>query len=467
MSAIKFGTSGFRGIIGDNWTKENIQKIGAAFSNIVCGGKEKVNVIIGYDNRFLGVQSAEWFCSAGANNNIHFTFMQTPVPTPYIAFKCANGFDYGIMITASHNPYFYNGIKIIQKGGRDSDDDFCRALEKEILNVGNTAGGTPPAIKFENDITDYVDAVYKMINAPKIKQSKIRVMFNPMHGSSTEILKKLFDKIGLDYTIINENRDAYFGDSMPSPYPHLLTNMAERVKNEKYNFGFALDGDGDRVTFIDADGATYDCNFLSAVLYNFFITVKKRKGGFIKSFLTSNLGARLCKKHGFELHETPVGFKYLGAVLQKQKNTFMAAEPGGMAFKDVSLLKDGMSTAMMIIDVIAHTGKGISELVKSAAKDVGFPSSYIEFAYQYDAEMRENLVKSILSSMPEFEQKVVKIDKYPDGYKIHFANDYWCAVRLSGTENVVRIPTEMPTKKDCFELIEKLEQFYNLTTRQQ
>jgi len=462
---IKFGTAGFRGIIGDNWTKENIQKIGFAFRKLVEG--KSVRIVIGYDNRFMGRESAIWFCEAACGDTIRATFMNISVPTPFIAYKSAT-IGYGIMITASHNPYFYNGIKIFH-GGKEGDNEFTDGVEKHldakytVTKFDNLVESG--IITFSEDMDDYFEKIASQLDIKTIKASNTKILFNPMHGSGAIIARRLFEKMGVKFDIINENPDPMFGGRLPSPYPHMLVDMAAKVIKGKYHFGVAIDGDADRTTVIDADGKFYDCNYLSAAFYYYLTQIKKQKGGAAKVFLATNLINKLCTKYGFDIHETPVGFKHLGKVMEKS-DALIGAESGGMGFRTISLSKDAIATTAFLIDLVATMKKSIGEIVQELAVMVSFPSSFIEYAYPFDPIDREALLRRLLSDKPKFEQPVVKVDTYADGLKMIFENDYWCAARISGTESAVRIYTEMPNKTACDEVIKTLEQFYHLPERQ-
>ena len=465
---IKFGTGGFRGVIGDNWTKANVQKIGFAFKHLVRESLKnvgkKVSIIVGYDNRFLGPQSARWFCEAVTCEQINVTIYSMSVPTPIIAFKTVEEYDYGIMFTASHNPYYYNGIKVMLKGGKDADDEFFGKLSKhlEVKPQYSTV-----EVNSTNDISDYVEKIISLLNVEKIKKSNMKVLFNSMHGSGTQIVETIFERLGIKYDTMCGEPDAWFGGMTPAPYKYNLKTQSKRVIKDKFSFGFALDGDGDRVAFIDADGKFYDCNYLLAVFYHYFIEYKKMKGGVVKNFLSSNLTAKLCKKYGNSVYETRVGFKFLGAELAKT-DALMAGEAGGIAFKEVSLSKDGILAAFLMIDVIVGMKKNIGKVVEEIIDLVGFPTHCMEYSYTYDEKIRSAVEKRILSEGADlkFDSKVARIERHVDGVKIHFVGDYWCAARMSGTEPVVRFTTEMPSEKEAEAVIKRLEQIYDLKQRQ-
>ena len=468
---IKFGTSGFRGVIGDNWTKGNIQKIAFALRQMIKAEGHNVNIIVGYDNRFMGRHSAEWFCEAVACEYIKATVYEISVPTPLIAFKAVT-FDFGIMFTASHNPHYYNGIKVFIHGGKEADDVFFGKISKNIESPKkfDSAGFKELVLKgfieLTSDAGDYADRVISLVNTKKIKASEVKVLFNPMHGSGSAICKDIFKRLGISYTIINENPDPYFGGSVPAPYPYRLVETSKMVVKGKYSFGFALDGDGDRVAFIDSDGKFYDCNYLMAAFYYYYIEIKKRKGTMAKNFPSSSLATKLCKKYGYQIVETRPGFKFLGPVLERD-DVLLAGESAGIAFKEMSLCKDGIFAAFALIDIMANTKKSIGKIIEEIIDLVNFPTFYLEYAYIFEDNRRQTLEKLLTGrTLPDFGHDVMRADFYPDGFKAIFDDEYWCSARASGTENAIRFYTEMPTEADAKAIIKKLEQFYNLTERQ-
>ena len=470
--AIKFGTSGFRGIIGDNWTKENVQKIGYAFRQMVEGelknvGKS-VRIVVGFDNRFMGRESAQWLVEAMSCDLINITFMDKSVPTNVIVFKAVSQFDYGIMITASHNPYQYNGIKVFLPGGKDADDGFFDRLSRHISDL-KRMGSTPfaklvesHAVVLSNHIEDYIEKVLSSINVEKIKNSKIKVLFNPMHGSGREVVETIFDRLEIKYDTMNGKPDPMFGGGMPAPYKHLLKEQSKRIVKDKFSVGFALDGDGDRVAFLDSNGEFYDCNYLLAVLYYYLTEYKKQSGGVVRSFLSSNLTGQLCEKYGQEMYETKVGFKYLAQTLE-DTDAILAGESTGIAFKEMALSKDGIFTAFQMIDALVAMKKNIGKIIEEVTDIVNFPTYYIEGAYSFDEAERDSVKKRILNEDNlEKISKTKSIEKHSDGIKIHFADGYWAAARMSGTEPVVRLYTEMQNQEKAEEITKKLEKSYGL-----
>jgi len=242
--------------------------------------------------------------------------------------------------------------------------------------------------------------------------------------------------------------------------------MAKMVVEGNYHFGFALDGDGDRITVIDRNGKIYDCNYLLAVFYYYIVEIKKIKGGLAKNFVSSNLSTRLARKYGNEIYETRVGFKFLAVPMEAGK-ALIAGEGGGVGFRGISLTKDGIVAAAHLIDLLVNMRKSITDIISEITNIVGFPSVCLEYAYPYEAALRETILGKLMSdAMPDFNQAVIKRDNFPDGFKLFFNNDYWAAARTSGTENVVRFYTEMPDESGCERIIRIMENFYNLRERQ-
>ena len=457
--SITFGTSGFRGIIGDNWTKENVQKIGNAIKKIVEDNKEKVKILVGFDNRFMGKQSVDWFCDAVNCELAELIVFSVPVVTPVLAFKTASQFDYGIMITASHNPYYYNGIKVFLRNGTEASDDFFKVVVKNLPDKDKitTTRANP---KYIDDISDYIDRVASLLDVDAIKKANLNICFNAMHGSGAQAVLSLFERFGVRYTALNTGRDAWFGTGAPAPSAANLKEQCEIIKNGKYNFGFAIDGDGDRISFIDGDGSIWECNHLMAVFYYYYAQIKDRKGTLVKSHVSSSLVGELCKKYGEEVINTGVGFKFLSPALAAS-TALIASEPAGIAFKDVSLIKDGIFPAFVLMEVIAKTKKSITELVNQIVKDVNFPSYMTEVPYTMeDLEAARKVITG--GDLPELGFKVEEVVRLPEGFKLCFENGYWVAVRLSGTEPVARIYVEMRNEETAKEALKKLEDFYGL-----
>ena len=241
MSKIKFGTSGFRGIFADNFTKENVQKVAfAVCAKIKEMGAENTVVPFGYDNRFMGKEFTKWMIEVFAYEGIKTKFFEEPTPSPLIAFEAKN-LEFGIHITASHNPYFYNGIKIFMKGGRETPFEFNEYFEqvankaRKVLSLDFETALENGLVEITNNIENYVDAMLKFVDVKRIKKAQPKVLFNAMHGSTVKTMELVFKKLGLKhFEIMKNKRDSYFEYKVTAPYVHNITDQIDKMKKSKF-----------------------------------------------------------------------------------------------------------------------------------------------------------------------------------------------------------------------------------------
>ncbi|MCI5797663.1 MAG: hypothetical protein MR024_03495 [Firmicutes bacterium] len=469
---IKFGTSGFRGIIGEDFTKENVQKIAYALSKYFEEEKiKKPSVVIGYDNRFMSETFAKWLGETLSSLDVKVFLYDHSVPSPVISYmtKIAN---LGLMITASHNPYMYNGIKIFERPAKEVDDVFCARIEKwanEDINIQNLLDKkhTSAKIEFISDISEFCESILSFVDINATKKCKFKILFNAMNGNSTECLQYLFKRMGIkNFEYMNVNRDVLFRGILPAPYKKNLDDQVKKLKDEKFDLGIALDGDGDRISVIDSKGKVLDCNFILPVLYYYFVKFKGYKGGIVKNTALSNLSVKLAKVFNDACYDAKVGFKHIGKILSTT-DAFLGGESNGIAFKKHIYSKDGLVVTALLIGLMAESGKTIDELLKEIQKLTKFKSEVIEYAYPISAKQKEKISKMLFidKKSPKLTKKILNIVGENE-YKMIFENDYWATIRFSGTENVVRIFAEQENLKTCEKIIGELEKFIGVTTRQ-
>lgn len=470
---IKFGTSGFRGIIGDNFTKENIQKIGYAISKYFEEENIKSpSVVIGYDHRFMSDMFAKWLSETCASYGIKVYLYDHSVPSPVISYMTKIA-DLGLMITASHNPYYYNGIKIFQKPAKEVDDVFCSRIEKwanESININSQTFDilkNEGKIEYISDISDYCENILKYVNLEATKNCNFKIIYNAMNGNSTECLNYLLKKIGIkNFTGININKDPYFRGILPAPYKNNILDQVEKLKEEKFDFGVALDGDGDRITIIDSNGKILDGNFILPILYYYFVKFKNYKGGVVKNTALSNLVVKLTKLFDDNCYDAKVGFKNIGKILSTT-DAFLGGETNGVAFKNHIYSKDGLVVTALLISLMAESGKTIDEILKELQLQTNFTSEVIEYAYPISASKKAEISNMLFvdKKVPTLSKQIIKIVGEGE-YKILFENDYWATIRFSGTENVVRIFAEQENLDACEKIILELENFIGVSVRQ-
>ncbi|MBO4412924.1 MAG: hypothetical protein J5779_02815 [Clostridia bacterium] len=468
---IKFGTSGFRAIMGENFTKENVLKIGYALSEYFKNEKtKKPTVVIGYDNRFMSDMFAKWMTEVLASKKIKVTLYSKSVPSPLISFMTKD-FDLGVMITSSHNPYYYNGVKIFKKPAKEVDDEFTSKIEvwaNENINIQTKSFDEylkTGEITLTDNIQEYCNHILSFIDVNKTKKLKFKILYNAMNGNCTECFEYIFNKMKIKYEGMNTEVDPYFRHMLPSPYKKNLTDQMEKLKKEKFDFGVALDGDSDRISILDSKGNFIDGNFILPVLYYYFKKYKNYQGGLVKNTALSNLSFKLAKYFGEECYNAKTGFKNIGKILDNT-SAFLGGESNGIAFKEHVKSKDGIVATALLIDMMAESGKTIDEVLKEIQNLVKFKSKVVEYAYPITAKQKQEIMKllSVKKKSPNLD-KIVNIN-FDGEYRINFENDYWATIRFSGTENVVRIFAEQENLKNCEEVVLSLEKFIGVSVRQ-
>ena len=467
---IKFGTSGFRGIIAQDFTKENVQRIAYAVAETM---RTDDVVPIGYDNRFMGKQFAEWFAEILTACGKKVKLFTKPVPSPLIAFETKNK-EFGFIITASHNPYYYSGIKAFQRGGRELTKQQNEQLAKIANKVKDKKLKTMPLNEAENrgllaysdDIKPYCESVISQLDGIRIKAAQITGVFDAMNGSSVECTKYIAKSLGIVLQFLRANVDANFGFSLPAPYEKNLEGTAKLMKKSKdATFGFAFDGDGDRASFIDENGEFYDCNYIAAVVYDYILT--DRPCDFVKNCAMTSLIDKIADVNNRKVFLAEVGFKNTAEQMLKNENAGIGAESNGMAFKDNILFKDGIFLAFFVAEILAKSKTTLGNLIEKTKKKYNFPCEVVEYAYPFDEKQREYIEKVVFKNkiLPETGLKVESVS-YADGLKITYEGGYWGVIRFSGNENVIRLFAEMPTRKQAEEVIAAYEDLIGLTERQ-
>ncbi|MDD4816081.1 MAG: hypothetical protein PHQ62_02980 [Clostridia bacterium] len=468
---IKFGTSGFRGVFADTFTKENVQKIGFALTKHFKNNLSNW-VYVGYDNRFMGKQFAMWISEVLVAYGAKVMFYNKSVPSTLIAFQTKN-LDFGVHITASHNPYTYNGIKIFLKNGCESttetNDNISKIANKKPYKKIRTMD-FESAVKNGNiaicqDIKTYCNSMLKF--AFKIKQNNPKVLFNAMHGSSVECMEYVLEKSGVKFKTINQNIDPFFENMLPAPYEKNLQDQINMLKSGDFDFGFALDGDGDRISFLDKDGTFYDCNYVSALFFQFFLKNKKLKGGMVKNCALTELVNKIAKENNCKIFDAKVGFKNVAKAMQENPDILLGAESNGIAIGKHILHKDGLLSALIMIEIFATYKKSLKEIIADLKKQYKYPCEVAEFAYSITEQKRQEILQKVFANknLPQTPQPILQAI-YDDGAKFVFENGYWAVIRFSGTENVVRIFAEMKNKQECNKYIKIFEDFISVKTRQ-
>ncbi|MBQ7352187.1 MAG: phosphoglucomutase/phosphomannomutase family protein [Clostridia bacterium] len=460
---IKFGTSGFRGLIGDTFTKENVQRIAQALCKTIKKQKSNKPVVIGFDRRFLSDTYAIWFAEVLWGNKIKTKMYNLPVPSPTVMYTVmAEDLDYGIIITASHNPYDYNGLKITTKGGKDADPECVAEIEK-IANTNlkiktldlETANKTGLNVEIDN-IKDYFKNINKLVSKTS-KENNLKVIFNAMHGVTSDYahyIDKMFKC--KKFTIINDSIDPYFGHQLPSPEDNLLEDFKKEVVKGKYSVGLAVDGDGDRLAVIDETGTFHDNNLLMSVAYYYLVKYKGLKGDIVRNISTSCIIDQLAESLGYKCHEVPVGFKYVSAKMKEVDALLGGESSGGMTIRGYIPSKDSFFSIAIILDAMATLKKPLSAIIKEVKDSCGYISTYIN--ENIKISNKKKMQKALSKKSPNFSYKPKEIIR-TDGVKYIFEGGAWVLIRFSGTENALRYTLEFPTEIECERNLKAIENF--------
>lgn len=464
---IKFGTFGFRAVMEEDFTKENIQKITQAIVKVIKKQKSTKPVVVGYDRRFMSDQAAKWVAEVFAGNNVPCKLYTKPVPSPVVSYTVkAENLDFGIIITASHNPYYYNGYKIAIKGGFDANANFTDNLEKlananiKIKTMDYDTAVSQGLITLFDNLKDYIKNISKFVSK-EIKDNKIKVLFNAMHGTTVDCAKMIAKLYNIkQFDIINDNQDPYFEYKLPCPNESTLEDFKKQVVRGRYTIGLACDGDGDRLGVVDELGQFYNCNEILAILYYYLVKYRNMQGDIVKTYSDSIILAKLAEKFGFKCHETPAGFKYVSVKIAETNALIGGEHSGGITMRNYTPTKDSMFAISLLLDALAIIKKPLSKIVEEVKGYAEYYSTYREssFLIKNNAKFTKTLRKKI----PAFSYKAVSIIK-DDGFKYIFEDGSFVFFRFSGTENrnLLRCCMEFSTEIECERNQKAIENYIN------
>ncbi len=470
---IKFGTGGWRAEIGKDFNMENIQKVAQALC-IYAKKKnlDKLPIIIGYDRRFLSDSAAKWIAEVLSGNGIKVLFLNRSAPTPLIMhYVKTNNLNFGLEVTASHNPSSYNGIKLIVKEGRDAPLETTAALEEilakltpaDVHTCDFDAAVTAGSIEYiKNPFNSFIDDILRLLDVQAIRDRGLRILFDPMHGSSSYPLMVILHSTRCTVDIINGNRDAYFGGAMPAPTESTLKSLAMDVVRGGYDLGIGVDGDGDRLGIIDSNGQYINANEILTLLYHYLHEQKGWKGPVVRNLATTHLLDKVAEDFGEQCYEVPVGFKYISSKIDEVDAVLGGESSGGLTVRGHIHGKDSVYAASLFVEMLSKTGKSPTELLKKLYKKYG-NYTMVEENLRFAEEKKQEISNIVFTEkkLPEFNAKVVAVN-YEDGCKVYFEDNSFVICRFSGTEPLLRIFAENSTKEKAAEYIAAWKSFLNL-----
>lgn len=478
---VKFGTGGWRAIIGEEFTKENIQKLALALClKIKAEHVEDQEIVIGYDRRFLSKEAVIWACQIFGKQGIKVLFVDRSSPTPLIMFYVMkHELPYGLMVTASHNPAIYNGIKVFTKGGRDADEHQTAQIEQYLVQAekiyekdDSEEGQMPPHSYLDlvksgmvvemNPMNEYLDNIISMINMDAIRERDLRIAIDPMYGVSLTALCTILSIARCTVETINAQHDTLFGGKVPAPTEDTLRNLQNYVLDRYCDIGIATDGDADRLGVIDDKGHYLHANTILVMLYYYLLKYKGWRGPAVRNISTTHVLDRVAESFGQKCYEVPVGFKYISAKMQETDAIIGGESSGGLTVKGHIHGKDGIYAASLLVEMIAVSGKKLSEIAEDIRREYG-EIHMEERAYRFTLEEKERIQKVLMEDkgLPELPFAADHVS-YLDGCKVYFQNGGWVSARFSGTEPLLRIFCEMETEHEAVQVCEIFEEYLHL-----
>ena len=450
VTEIRFGTDGWRGVIAEDFTFANARIVAQAITRYVVRGEDaRRGVIIGYDHRFSSDRIATAVAEIISASGTPVWLADKPCPTPTISFlvrhqKAAGG----IVITASHNPYRWNGIKYKASYGSSALPSIVSQIEKELAAV--LEKGVPPLPPRKDLIhsveprAPYLDALEKLVDWKRLSGAKLRFVFDPMHGSAAGLLPELLRRNGIPCDEIRGTRDPRFGGVHPEPIEPHIEALRKAVVAGKYDAGFCADGDGDRIGAIDRTGAFVNPHQIFALLVWHLAGTRNLAGDIAKTFSVTKLIDKLAAKFSRKLHEVPIGFKYICELMLEQNVLIGGEESGGIGTSLYLPERDATVSALFLAELMAWHGKSLGELLAVLHAEFG------EYHYgRMDLELKPGQKEKAIAHFSDgklsrvLDLPVVRCEDM-DGIKLYLGEIGWVMVRASGTENVLRIYSETP-----------------------
>ena len=451
MSEIKFGTDGFRAIVGEDFNYENVDKITNSIAIYVYNQSKFDNkIIIGYDPRNKADEFAFHIAKTLSNFGFDVEVSNKIVATPVLAYSALHKNAYAIMLTASHNPPEYLGIKFIPQYGGPAEDSITKEIVKNLENKFEIKSDKKEYEKVSFD-EDYLAHIKTIIDFDKLKNSNIEINYDGHHGAAAKLFKEILDSNNIKNNSSNLERDINFGGHMPDPKEKYLPELKNLCINNSC-IGLSNDGDGDRFGCFNEKGEFVSANEIIAILLNHLIKNKNFTGKLAKTVGASSMLNIAAKKFGVDLLETPVGFKWLGEVMRKDDIIIAGEESGGLSIKGHIPEKDGIIANLLIIEAMAFSNKKLYELQNNLKETINrnFINDRIDLKLASTDEQEEIINK--FKTYNKIGNYKIQSKNTLDGLKLYLEDESWILIRKSGTEPLLRIYFETDKEEKLVEL---------------
>ena len=464
-TAIRFGTSGWRAIVADEFTVANIRLAVAGVAAFVNSQPEPHRVLVGRDPRFLGESFVDIAANVLAGAGVKPIVIPEAAPTPAIAYAvCTLKTSGAINFTASHNPPQYNGIKFSTHDGAPALPEVTKRIEAAIARLQGSGeaipAADPPQGGFETaDVKPaFQKRLAELVDLKAIAKSGIKVVCDPLWGAGRGYGSGLLREAGVAVETVHDSRDVLFGGHAPEPSGELLGDARAKMREMGAHLGIATDGDADRYGILDRDGAFIQPNYILALLFDYLVETRGWRNGVAKSVATTNLINALAEYHKVPLYETPVGFKYIGELINGDKIAIGGEESAGLTVRGHVPEKDGVLAGLLVAEMVAARGKSLGRQLKELFAKVG--SYYpVRENFRLTPAIKAAFTEKMKADPTELDGRGVSAVVRTDGLKLILEDGSWVCYRLSGTEPVVRAYTEARNERDMEALKTAAEKF--------
>ncbi|MBI2336290.1 MAG: phosphoglucomutase/phosphomannomutase family protein [Deltaproteobacteria bacterium] len=448
MAQIKFGTDGWRAIIGADYTYDNVAQVLNAFCLLQQQKSAQGPVVLGYDRRFSSKLFAEHAAKILLAHGFEVLMSDSFCPTPCISWMVKTlKAQSGVVITASHNPFQWNGVKFKESYGGSASPEYCTAVEKEIQkNEGNAIplGDLKKAqdngqLKYFSPYERYVEQLKSFVDFKKIQQANLKVVVDSMYGAGSGFLKKILnDSV---YEIRHEENPS-FGGINPEPIDKNMALTFKTVLEQKANLALVTDGDADRIGAVDERGNFVNSHQIFSLILRHLVTQKGKRGDVVKTVSTTQMVSSIAKRYDLPLHETPIGFKHICAKFLVTKPLMGGEESGGIGIADHVYERDGLLCGLLLCEIVATYQLELSKIIAQLQKEFGpwyFQRQDVHMGVERITKLRQTLQKNPPNQLGDFK---VQHTNFVDGFKFILADDSWLLIRPSGTEPLLRIYAE-------------------------
>jgi alpha-D-glucose phosphate-specific phosphoglucomutase len=467
MPPIKFGTDGWRGVIADDFTFDNVRRVAGAIASYVLKYETSQHgVFIGYDTRFASQRAAQAVAEVIAAAGIPVKLANDYTPTPAVSYSVkAHGAAGGVMVTSSHNPWNWNGVKFKGKFGGSATPGIMKKVEDE-LNAGAMPHGSKAAIEEVDLKAPYVAAVCRFADIDLIKKTKFKFAVDAMYGSGRGVLTGIFRQHGVQHVSIREELNPLFPGINPEPIEPHIALLQQTVLREKCDAGLATDGDADRIGAVAEDGSFVDSHKIFCVLLRWLLERKQWPGDVVRAFNTTRMLDRIAAKYGRKLYETQIGFKYIADLMMEHDILIGGEESGGIGYSRFLPERDGVLNCLLLVNVMAEEGKPLGQLVADLQREYG-PHYYGRRDLHIPDEVKQSAIQRARAESTQTlgRYKVLKKENL-DGIKFFLdaptngkGADAWILFRASGTEPLLRLYSEAASPELVKEILTAAEGF--------